>query len=251
MTRMLGRLVAVPVRAVGVVLTVGLLGLWRSHLVGPPKRRMRRLAEVPEARAGRDAVEREVLDLVGRLAEVEGLEHVRTDFADSVTRFLGYGSSFNSPTTHGVERRLRAVARFAVRDGTAGVAGALERARAAGVGDWLPVPPDRRVYRPGLGYVPDDGPEPEPEFGGPGFRLDWDRPGAPLPLRAELRAPRRGIGTARLGHRRWSAPPSPPKPARARHGALLLLRFGGPGFDRGRYFRVDYRERRGRRERRG
>jgi len=244
---MLKRLAAVPVQAVGVVLMVALLGLARSHLVGPPKRRMRRLAEAPEARTRRDAVEREVLDLVGRLGEVEGLEHVRTDFADSVTRFLDHGSSFNSPTTHGVERRLRAVAWFAVQDGTAGVAEVLERARAAGVGDWLPVPQDRRVYRPGLGYVPDDGPDPEPEFGAPGFRLDWDRPGAPLSLRAEERAPRRGLGTARLGHQRWSTPPSAPRPARARarHGALLLLRFGGPGFDSGRYFRVDYRERRG------
>ncbi|MFC8719448.1 hypothetical protein [Kitasatospora sp. NPDC057198] len=247
MARMLKRLAAVPVQAVGVVLMVVLLGLTRSHLVGPPKRRMRRLAEVPEARARRDAVEQEVLDLVGRLGEVEGLEHVRTDFSDSVTRALYSSGNFGSPTSRGVERRLRAVAWFAVRDGTAGVAEVLERVRVAGVGDWLPVPQDRRVYRPGLGYVPDDGPDPEPEFGAPGFRLDWDRPGAPLSLRAEERAPRRGIGTARLGHRRWSTPPPPPKPARARarHGALLLLCFGGPGFDSGRYFRVDYRGRRG------
>ncbi len=117
------------------------------------------------------------------------------------------------------------------------------------------------VRHRGLDAAPEYGPARStgPEFGTPELRIDWDRPGAPLPLRDGVRTPRRGIGSGRLRHRRWSVPPRSPgrstrtirtdradrarlAEARARCGTLLVLRLGGPGRYGGTRFTVRYEE---------
>ncbi|MEU3496164.1 hypothetical protein ABZ747_22085 [Kitasatospora cineracea] len=216
-------------RAFGLVGGIAVLWLHGSNIGGPPKRTMRRLAASPEVRARRDAAEREMRAAIERLGAVDGLEHVLTRFTESFTRYTRI-VNFGSPSVHGVTCDLRAVAWFGVRGEVADV---LDELRRQGLADWLPTPEGRRGTPP-----------PPPEFGAPGLRIDWDRPGTPLPPPEPERAPRRGIGTARLSHRRWSVPRRPPRPAdaRARYGTLLVLSLGGPGRPGAGHFSVDHRK---------
>ncbi|RAJ46900.1 hypothetical protein K353_00101 [Kitasatospora sp. SolWspMP-SS2h] len=225
-------------RTLGLVGALVLARFGGTNLSGPSKRKLRRLVGSPGVESRRAAAERAMGAVVERVGACGGLEHVVTHWAETFSRRTEF-AGFGSPAARKVTCELRAVAYFGVRGEVADV---LDGLRRYGLADWLP-PAEYGPARSG-----------GPEFGTPELRIDWDRPGSPLPLRDGVRAPRRGIGSGRLRHRRWSVPPRSPgrttrtdradrarlADARARCGTLLVLRLGGPGRYGGTRFTVRY-----------
>ncbi|MFJ9844131.1 hypothetical protein ACIRYZ_27470 [Kitasatospora sp. NPDC101155] len=171
---LLGALLAAPVRA-----RDALRHRW------PGDRRLRALADSPQARALRKAERERFRGLVEALGAVEGVEHLLTLVADHCDRPSSFGAL--GTTVEGRAAllcRMSATAYFVTREDIRVV---LERAEAAGLADWGS--PDGRTgtvahalrwYRDG-GVGPEGRRMDSPGLTGPDAYLSWDLPGTPRP----------------------------------------------------------------------
>ncbi|MFE5587452.1 hypothetical protein, partial [Kitasatospora sp. NPDC056531] len=171
---LLGALLNVPVRA-----RDALRERW------PGDRRLRALAESPQAQALRAAERERIRRLVEALGAVEGVEHLLTRVADHCDRPSSLGAL--GTTVEGRAAllcRMAATAYFVTREDMAVV---LERVEAAGLADWGS--PDGRsgTVAHALRWYRDGALSPEgwrmdsPGLTSPGAYLSWDLPGVPRP----------------------------------------------------------------------
>ncbi|WP_328686733.1 hypothetical protein OG879_00805 [Streptomyces caniferus] len=224
-------------RACGLLLVFVLVGLVSACSRESSEEKLRTQATSPGAESRRAVEERKMRALIERLTAVEGLEHVLTRLTDSCAEPHN-GSVFEGNRSPYVLRcGMRAVAYFGVRGDITAV---LPRIRVAGVATWGPQDGQGRDmpyaagtvtyaldYHRAHGRRPDGSLLPAPTLVAPGLRIDWDRPGPPLPNRVAEPAPCPAAGSG-IYQRCSTVPKAPPSvaAARARYGTVLAFGLG-------------------------
>ncbi|WP_333733175.1 hypothetical protein [Streptomyces sp. IBSBF 3010] len=191
------------------------------------------------ASARRSAEERRVRELVAGLTAVDGLVHLRTRFLDRCTTPVE-GDLLEPADPHALECGIQATVHFGI---SGNITDVLPRIRAARIASWgaqtetgQDVPGAGGTVAYALRYHRDRGKYPDgtlmpgPRLESPGLRVDWDRPGMPLPYEVEKPAPCPSGGTGRIYQRCEIVPAAPMSltAARARYGTVLVFDVLGP-----------------------
>ncbi|MFD0275304.1 hypothetical protein ACFVHB_15560 [Kitasatospora sp. NPDC127111] len=226
-------------RAGGLLTVLVLVKLTTAFSRQPSEKKLRTAATSPEAESRRATEERTMRALIGRLSEVEGVEHVLTRFSDRCVRPYNGSVLENSRSPYVLRCGMNAVAYFGVRGDITDV---LPRIHAARIAAWGPRGGDgpgasttagtvayALEYHRARGRYPDDRLMPAPPLRGPGLRIDWDRPDLPIPNLIEEPSPEPGTGPAEIYRRTSSVPRAPltVAAARARYGTVLAFTLGG------------------------